>query len=233
MHCSRSSAEESGQGGWIFWLCCRKGRKSVTIPGMERNETELVQASQAGDGRAFEELLSLYLRPVYTFVLSLTRDVSMAEDITQDACIKAWKHLGRFDTSKSFKTWLFTIAKNTAYDALKKKRAIPFSAFAGDEEEGETWSAQIADEAPLPDELLMQKDAAQVLQRHLEALSPGFQEILRLHYQEDFSLAEIAELLDQPYNTIKSRHGRALRQLKREFGVSESPPLASLGQDAS
>ena len=78
---------------------------------MERNETTLIKESLAGDGKAFEELLSPYLQPMYSFVLSLTHDVLMAEDVTQDTCIKIWKHLTRFDSEKSFKTWIFAIAR--------------------------------------------------------------------------------------------------------------------------
>ncbi len=186
---------------------------------MERDETGLIQSSLAGNEKAFEELLSVYLRPVYAFVLSLTRDVSMAEDVTQETCIKIWKHLGRFDVTKSFKTWIFTIAKNTAYDALKKRRDLPFSAFSviEDEELEEPWAERIADEMPLADEILARAESAELLEQKLSELSFGFQQILRLHYQDDFSLQEIAEILGEPYNTIKSRHGRALRSLRDIF----------------
>ncbi|MBP6889101.1 MAG: sigma-70 family RNA polymerase sigma factor [Candidatus Moranbacteria bacterium] len=186
---------------------------------MERNEKKLIEASLHDDGKAFEELLSVYLRPVYAFVLFLTRDVPMAEDVTQETSIKVWKHLARFDTEKSFKTWVFAIAKNTAYDALKKKRDLPFSLFSKgeNEEEEDLWSERIVDEAPLIDELLVRAESAEVLDQKLNMLSPRFQQILRLHYREDFSLAEIAEILGEPYNTIKSRHGRAIRSLRQTF----------------
>ena len=186
---------------------------------MERNETTLIEESLAGDGKAFEELLSPYLQPMYSFVLSLTHDVLMAEDVTQDTCIKIWKHLTRFDSEKSFKTWIFAIAKNTAFDALKKKRDLPFSAFSQgeDDEVEEPWSERIADESPLPDELLARADAAQFLERKLRMLPEGFRRILSLRYRDDFSLSEIAEILGEPYNTVKSRHGRALSGLRRVF----------------
>ena len=186
---------------------------------MERNETTLIEESLAGDGKAFEELLSPYLQPMYSFVLSLTHDVLMAEDVTQETCIKIWKHLTRFDSEKSFKTWIFAIAKNTAFDALKKKRDLPFSAFSQgeDDEVEEPWSERIADESPLPDELLARADAAQFLERKLRMLPEGFRRILSLRYRDDFSLSEIAEILGEPYNTVKSRHGRALSGLRRVF----------------
>lgn len=197
---------------------------------MEKNETELISESLAGDEKAFEELLSPYLQPVYSFVLSLTHDVLMTEDVMQETCIKVWKHLNRFDAKRSFKTWIFAIAKNTAFDALKKKRDLPFSVFfrGEDEEIEEPWSDRIVDEAPLPDELLARADAAKLLEQYLRVLPEGFQRILRLHYQDDFSLLEIAEILGEPYNTVKSRHGRALSGLRRAFGADVSSASHSL-----
>ena len=197
---------------------------------MEKNETELISESLAGDEKAFEELLSPYLQPVYSFVLSLTHDVLMTEDVMQETCIKVWKHLNRFDAKRSFKTWIFAIAKNTAFDALKKKRDLPFSVFFffEDEEIEEPWSDRIVDEAPLPDELLARADAAKLLEQYLRVLPEGFQRILRLHYQDDFSLLEIAEILGEPYNTVKSRHGRALSGLRRAFGADVSSASDSL-----
>ena len=148
----------------------------------------------------------------------------------QETCIKVWKHLNRFDAKRSFKTWIFAIAKNTAFDALKKKRDLPFSVFfrGEDEEIEEPWSDRIVDEAPLPDELLARADAAKLLEQYLRVLPEGFQRILRLHYQDDFSLLEIAEILGEPYNTVKSRHGRALSGLRRAFGADVSSASDSL-----
>lgn len=179
----------------------------------------LISESLAGDEKAFEELLSPYLSPVYSFVLSLTHDVSMAEDVTQETCIKVWKHLNRFDAEKSFKTWIFAIAKNTAFDALKKKRDLPFSNFVSGESEDteELWSERIADEAPLADEVLARAESVELLEQKLQTLPEGFQQILQLRYREDFSLQEISEILGEPYNTIKSRHGRAIFSLKKAF----------------
>ena len=186
---------------------------------MDTDDLSLILASQSGDEQAFDGLVSRYLRPVYAFALSITHDVPMAEDVAQDTCIKAWKHLDGFDVSRSFKTWIFAIAKNTAYDALKKKKALPFSAFAeADEDDShESWADRIADEEPLADERLIREDTAHRLGEKLVGLPEDFRRILELHYREDFSLREIAEILGEPYNTIKSRHGRAIRSLKKAF----------------
>jgi len=168
-----------------------------------------------GDDSAFSEITKLYLKSIYSFVFRLVNDRDVADDLTQETFVKAWKNLKSFDQSKSFKTWLFTIAKNTTFDWLKKKKEIPFSNFA--DEEGENWLENVADENILPDEILERSDLAEELDGILQKLPPHYRAILLLHYKEDFSLHEIAEILGEPYNTIKSRHQRGLGKLKKLF----------------
>jgi len=169
----------------------------------------------SGDESAFSEITGLYLKPIYNFLCRLAGDRDAAEDLTQETFVKAWKNLKKFDQSKNFRTWLYTIAKNTAFDWLKKKKEIPFSTFT--DEEGESWLENVADGTDLPDEILERKNIAEELDEILQKLSPHYRAILLLHYKEDFSLHEIAEILGEPYNTIKSRHRRGLRKLKEYF----------------
>jgi RNA polymerase sigma-70 factor, ECF subfamily len=178
-------------------------------------DDELVMNFLAGDDSAFDELLKRYLKPIYNFLYRFTNDSSAADDITQDTFIKVWKYLKRFNPEKKFKTWIFTIAKNTVYDNLKKKKTIPFSFFT--DEDGENWLENIPDENILPDEILERKNIAEELDAVLQKLPPHYRAILILHYKEDFSLHEIVEILDEPYNTVKSRHQRGLRKLKILF----------------
>lgn len=179
---------------------------------MNSTDSELLKRHQEGDSDAFPLIMKAYLKPIYHFAFHFTREEGSAEDIVQETFIKAWKHLDRFNAEKKFKTWIFAIAKNTAYDYLKKKRAIPFSSFEDDD--GENPIEAIDDEKLLPDSLFEKKEIAATLAQALEQISPPNRAILTLRYLEDFSLEEISEILDEPYNTIKSRHGRALKSLK-------------------
>jgi RNA polymerase sigma-70 factor (ECF subfamily) len=179
---------------------------------MDTSENQLISKTLDGDEDAFAEIVKIYLKVIYNFVFRMVGDRDTAEDLTQEAFVRAWKNLSRFDQNKGFKTWLFTIAKNTAYDYLKKKKEIPFSSFA--DEEGESWLENVADENILPDEILERNDLAEELERILEKIPLHYRATLILHYKEDFSLHEIAEILGEPYNTIKSRHQRGLRKLK-------------------
>ncbi len=179
---------------------------------MNPTDSELLKRHQEGDSDAFPLIMKAYLKPIYHFAFHFTREEGSAEDIAQETFIKAWKHLDRFNAEKKFKTWIFAIAKNTAYDYLKKKRAIPFSSFEDDD--GENPIEAIDDEKLLPDSLFEKKEIAATLAQALEQISPPNRALLTLRYIEDFSLEEISEILGEPYNTIKSRHGRALKSLK-------------------
>ncbi len=177
------------------------------------DDNQSVKNFLEGNDAAFEELVKKYLKPIYNFLYRLTNDRPAAEDISQDAFLKAWKNLRRFDQKRNFKTWLFTIAKNTAFDHFKRKKEIPFAVFA--DEEGESAFGEIPDENILPDEVLERSDMAEELDTILQKIPSQYGAILLLYYKEDFSLHEIAEILGEPYNTIKSRHRRALMTLKK------------------
>ncbi len=196
------------QGRELSFVLVLPIRKNTMNP----TDTQLIERHKTGDTEAFPLLMKRYLKPTYHFAFQFTHEQASAEDITQDAFIKAWKHLDRFNTEKKFKTWIFAITKNTAYDFLKKKKTIPFSAFENDD--GNNPIEAIDDEKLLPDALFEKKEIAATLAQALEKITPNNRIILTLRYLEDFSLEEISEILGEPYNTIKSRHGRALKSLK-------------------
>ena len=86
-----------------------------------------------GSGESFESLVNRYLKPIYNFLYQFTQDADSLNDLTKETFIKAWKNIRSVDPQKNFHTGLFTIAKNTAYDFLKKKKTVPFSDFIDDE----------------------------------------------------------------------------------------------------
>ncbi len=183
------------------------------------DDQKLIERHLSGDADAFPLLMKNSLKSVYRFAYQFTHEEASAEDITQDTFIKAWKHLGRFDPKKKWRTWIFAIAKNTAYDYLKKKKSLPFSAF--EDAEGNSPIEAIDDENLLPDALFEKKEIAEEMGRALRRISIVNREVLTLKYLEDFSLEEISEILEEPYNTVKSRHARALKSLKK--AILEDP----------
>lgn len=182
---------------------------------MEETDEQLIANYKAGNEEAFVVLLDRYMKPLYGFALQMVRESEVAEDIVQEAFIKVWKHLDRFDQNKSFKTWIFAITKNTAFDSLKKRKTLPFSLFQN--EEGESVLENISDGSPHPEEILDREATAHDLEEKLATLSPTYQILLHLHYRVGFSLHEVSHILGVPYNTIKSRHKRALEGLRKTF----------------
>jgi RNA polymerase sigma factor (sigma-70 family) len=179
------------------------------------DDKQLVDNFLAGDETAYEQLLKKYLKPVYNFLYYFISDREVLDDITQETFIKAWKNIDKFDKSRNFKVWIFSIAKNTAFDYLKKKKTIPFSTFTDDE--GNNRLENIGDNSILPEEFLIRADSVKILEENLKKIPDIYRIILVMHYKEDFSLQEIAKILDKPYNTIKSQHQRGLLKLKERF----------------
>lgn len=180
---------------------------------MKKIDEQLVADFLAGDDESFEELVHRYLKPIYNFLYQFTQDRDSLDDLTQETFVKVWKNIQKFDQSKSFRVWIYAIAKNTAYDFLKKKKTIPFSSF--EDEEGNNRLENVSEEKPLPDEILEKKDLEKDLEKKLQEIPGNYRLILLMRYKEDFSLQEIAEILKLPYNTVKSQHARALVALKK------------------
>ncbi|HAI74496.1 MAG TPA: hypothetical protein DCS28_00470 [Candidatus Moranbacteria bacterium] len=182
---------------------------------MNENDEQLVKDYLAGDDAAFEKLLEKYLKPVFGFLYRLTGDAVQAEDLTQITFVKIWKNISKFRQDKSFKTWIFTIAKNTAFDYFKKKKVLLFSDFI--DEDGNNKLENIAKDEILPDEILERKDLSEELEMKLKQIPKKYGILLTLCYKEDFSLQEIAKILNLPYNTVKSQHQRALSAIRKVF----------------
>src|SRR5262249_37739394 len=137
-----------------------------------------------------------------------------AEDISQETFVKVWKNLKKYDQKTSkFKTWLMRIARNTCVDHLRKQKSVPFSQF--DTDEGETaLTESLTDQSPLPSARVALSQDAQMRGRGLGELTAAHREVLLLRYQDGLSFAEVSEIIGASQNTAKSRHRRALHQLR-------------------
>jgi RNA polymerase sigma-70 factor (ECF subfamily) len=181
---------------------------------MDRFDNQLIVDYFKGDEKSLEILIRQYLRPIYSFIYRYVGNTSDAEDITQEVFVRMWRNLKKFDQNRSFKTWIFSIAKNASIDFLKKKKAIPFSRFE-DEEGRNVFLERLVDKAPLPNEIFEQADITKILTSVIDKLSSQYRIVLFLRYNDHFNFREIAEVLGEPLHTVKSRHRRALIQLKK------------------
>ncbi|MFA6429167.1 MAG: sigma-70 family RNA polymerase sigma factor [Patescibacteria group bacterium] len=195
-----------------------------------RTDAELVQSFRAGDEVAFTMLVQRYLSSVYTFLYRMTGESGLAEDATQETFVKVWQKLNAFDARKPFKTWLFTIAKHAVIDQLRKKRPILFSVM--DEQDRDfDFAATIPDERPLPSTLLDREEVVRYLAELLCTVSVQARAVILMHETEDMTFEEIAVVVGEPMNTVKSRYRRTMAFLRKTV-VDRYTHLAGKGPNS-
>jgi RNA polymerase sigma-70 factor (ECF subfamily) len=176
------------------------------------SDEELIALYNKGGKEQLRTLIERYTKPLYNFLLRFA-GTTESEDLVQEIFIKVWKNLPKFKPERaSFKTWLFTIARNSVTDYLRKKKTLSFSDVGTSAEE--SFENTVEDPAPLPSEVLDHLAEKDALNKVLDKLPHNYREVLVLHYQEELTFDEIGQILNKPLNTVKSWHRRALIQLK-------------------
>ena len=178
---------------------------------MERTDAQLVERALAGDDAALSALFERHLKPLYAFVRRFLGDDAEAEDVAQDAMVKAWRSLATFDVARNFRTWLFRIARNAAIDRVRKRKP---SVSLDDDEDGVALADALADPAPLPPELIDRAGLRGILAEALDGLSADARSLVYLRHNDHMTFEEIAEVMKEPMNTVKSRYRRALLKLR-------------------
>ncbi|MCL5017055.1 MAG: RNA polymerase sigma factor [Patescibacteria group bacterium] len=179
-------------------------------------DSELIFEYLKGDDGSLEILVKRYVKPLYAFAYKYMHDEAMADDVVQETFIKAWKNIKKFDMDRSFKAWLFSIAKNTALDIIKKRSPVPFSEIEA--EIGDNFFEEsIPDNELLPDDFLIKDSLKKDIKNMLSRISKKYSKVLSLHYEDGLTFREIAEILGESLNTVKSRHRRALALIRRDF----------------
>lgn len=193
------------------------------IRTMDTTDEQLVRQYRDGHLEALDELIKRYTTSIYAFVYRLSGNQTEATDITQEVFIRVWKSLAQFDINRQFKTWLFTIARNTTIDWLRKKKNIPFSMV---ENEDKSIADNIPDLEPLPDEIFAQQEIKQNLEQILSTISVDSKTIILLHDIEGLTFEAIAKVVNKPMNTVKSQYRRALNFLRQKLvDVTFAPKL--------
>ncbi|HVY72882.1 MAG TPA: sigma-70 family RNA polymerase sigma factor [Candidatus Paceibacterota bacterium] len=180
----------------------------------EKTDEELIDNYIDGDEGAFETLLARHIDDLYSYMYRLVGGTHEAEDLVQESSIKIWKNIKRYNASTSkFKTWMLSIARNSAIDQLRKKKNPVLSQFE-DAEGVNPLLDRLEDESPLAHDLFAQQEDAEHLNDAIGQLPPQYREVLTLHYTNHLTLEEVATVLGEPKNTTKSRHRRALIALR-------------------
>lgn len=177
----------------------------------ERNEKELLLSAKRGEMWAFEELIRLYERGVFGYLLRLTGDKEDAQDVAQETFLKVFNSISSYDTERPFKAWIYTIATRTLYDWFRKKKVRKELYIIDDEDSG----FETIDET----DAYKRIDTGHDLEIALKKIKPAYKSVLLLYYMQGFTYEEIAKILSEPLGTVKTNIRRAkiaLRDILKE-----------------
>ena len=171
----------------------------------------LIGAYLEGDSRAFDHLFGRYAGRLVNFVNRIIGDRDRAEDLVQEAFFRVYRHLPRFDRSRQFSTWVYTIASNLAKNELRNRRRSPLLLTRMEEAGGDENRAplQFEDFSSRPDEMYRQRYLADAVDRSVATLSDRHREVFVMRELEGRSYEEIAQLTGANLGTVKSRLNRA------------------------
>ena len=182
------------------------------------DELALVQAAKNGDMQAFEKLVKRYDRNVFRIAQHITQNREDAEDVVQDAFLKAFSNLEQFQGQSKFYTWLVRIAVNEALMKLRRRR--PERTVSLDQEvqtEEDSMPREVADWAPNPEQQYNQAELKEILGKTIQGLPPSFRTVFVLRDVEGLSTEETAEALNLSIPAVKSRLLRARLQLRERL----------------
>ena len=174
-------------------------------------EAQWIAEARAGDKKAFSNLVEKYQRPVFSVCYRMLGTPTAAEDAAQEAFIRAYQALDRYDPKRSFATWILSIASNYSIDQLRKKKVTILSM----DSDKHAWLAP-PDPGPSPEKVALDKEKSALVQSILAELNETDRAAVILQYWHDYSYGEIAETLDLTSSAVRSRLFRA-RKLMAEI----------------
>jgi RNA polymerase sigma-70 factor (ECF subfamily) len=205
-------------------------RQVVALPGAtvrERlhalDDSSVVNAFLAGEERAFQELVERYQVRLLNFVYRTIGDRERAEDLVQEVFIRVYRHLHRFDRTKKFSTWIYTIASNLAKNELRNRSRNPLVFFQAIKKnwQDEDRPLQFEDSSSRPDDLYRKRHLRELVEASVEQLPEHHRQVFVLRELEGKSYEEIAEITGCNLGTVKSRLNRA----RNSFAAIIEPAL--------
>jgi RNA polymerase sigma-70 factor (ECF subfamily) len=171
-------------------------------------DLELITATRAGNGDAFGALAERYRARIFALAYRFTRNAVEADDVVQETFLRAYLHLATFAMQRPFGAWILAIARNVAFDALRRrKRDMSFE--------------HLFEVVPGPEDAVVGRDEAERVRVALAALPERYRRALELHYFEDVRYRDIALALGVPIGTIKTFISRAKRRLYEDLTRAE------------
>jgi RNA polymerase sigma-70 factor (ECF subfamily) len=180
----------------------------------DADDRRLLERIAERDRVAFETFFHTHGSGVHRFVRDLVRDDGLAEELTSDVMVEVWRNAGKYGGRSRARTWVFGIAHHKAIDALRKRRAtlVPLDDLLG-----------VAAAGATPEEAALRADDRRHLDAALASLSAEHRAVLELTYVEGFSQKEIADIVDVPVATVKTRAFYAKQRLRDALATAENP----------
>jgi RNA polymerase sigma-70 factor (ECF subfamily) len=188
------------------------GRKPAPVaPAIQPEINALIEAHLAGDPHAYGQIVTRYQVRLLNFVYRMIGDRERAEDLVQEAFLRVHRHLDRFDRTRKFSTWLYTIASNLAKNELRNRSRSPLITFeqACPRDEENARPVDFEDLANRPDDLYERRQLKQLVDETVTRLTPHHREVFVLRELEGKSYEEIADIMHCNLGTVKSRLNRA------------------------
>ena len=193
------------------------GRKK---PDSAISDVDLVQRHLAGDSQAFAALVNRYRRELFNFLARFTGNMETAEDVFQEAFLQLHISAALFDQTKPLKPWLFTIAANKARDAMRsqsRRRAVSLDATVYAGSEGTSYADLMPSNVPGPQEFILNLDTRLAVQNIVSEMPDDLRIVLLLCYFHEMPYKEIAEVLNTPLGTVKSRIHAAVKLFAQKW----------------
>jgi RNA polymerase sigma-70 factor, ECF subfamily len=170
-----------------------------------------------GDQDAFGEIVEIYKNSVYQLCYRMIGNQHEAEDLAQEAFLRAYVNIKSFNQELKFSTWLFRIATNLCIDRIRKKKPDYYLDAEVSGTEGLTMYSQIPSSTPLPESQLESLELHATVQKEILKLPEKYRSVIVLKYIEELSLNEISEILDLPLGTVKTRIHRGREALRQQL----------------
>ena len=177
----------------------------------QADDSSVVSAFLGGEERAFQELVERYQTRLLNFIYRTIGDRDRAEDLVQEVFIRVYRHLHRFDRSKKFSTWIYTIASNLAKNELRNRSRSPlvlFQTIQGSSDDDDR-PVQFEDTSARPDDMYRERHLRELVEQMVAQLPEHHRQVFVLRELEGKSYEEIAEITDCNLGTVKSRLNRA------------------------
>jgi RNA polymerase sigma-70 factor (ECF subfamily) len=181
---------------------------SVEVAGSDQ---ALVRAIAAGDNHAMRALYARHQMRVYRFILRLTNDASLAEDLVSEVFLGAWRQAGGFKSKSQVSTWLLAIARNKAFSAVSHRR---------DQQLDDDVANSIANPADDVETMIEAQDRSAIVRKCLSQLSSDHRQVIDLVYYHEKTIEEVTEIIQVPKNTVKTRMFYARKSLEKLLTAS-------------